>query len=95
MKNPDVLIGSRLLAQCVNQLRYRVPPKISKDIDISLLQFFEKHKHGGHVNTCAAAPYCTAAVGIPLRTASDAIIAACSNRTILLHNGSGRTAIAN
>ena len=43
----------------------------------------------------AGAIHCTAAVGIPLRTASVAITAACSSRTILLHTDSGRTAIAN
>jgi hypothetical protein len=99
MKNPDDLIGNRLVAQCLYQLRHRVPSKISKDIEILLLQFFEEYKHGGRVilycTLSAAVIYGTAAVGIPLRPASDAVIAACSSRTILLHTGSGRTAIAN
>ena len=43
MKNPDELIGSRLVAQCLSQLRHRVPSKISRDIEILLLQFFEEH----------------------------------------------------
>jgi hypothetical protein len=88
-KNTDDFIDNRLLARCLTQLRHRLPSKISKDIEISLLQFFfEKHKHGRVILSCtlsAAAQYYRAAVGIPLRTAPDAVIAACSSRTILLH----------
>ena len=40
MKNPDDLIGNRLAAQYLNKLRHRVPSKISKDVEILLLQFF-------------------------------------------------------